>query len=154
MLCALHDDLARSLIDSLNGQFDRATARVVESVQAIATKSHHSTPSATPTRISGLKSPPCSYASARKGEAAPAERELSVEGRDVGHGLGLRRVRRRGGLDVLSAWRCNAPMGRLGVRVGSHVWGVGCGRAGEGSGDLGLMCVFTLNTCCIHVYSV
>ena len=46
MLCALHDDLARSPIDSLNGQFDRASARVVESVQAIATESHHSVPSA------------------------------------------------------------------------------------------------------------
>ena len=40
MRCALHDDLARSPIDSRNGQFDCATAREVESVQAIATESH------------------------------------------------------------------------------------------------------------------
>ena len=38
MCCALHDDLARSPIDWLNGQFDCATAREVEYVQAIATQ--------------------------------------------------------------------------------------------------------------------
>ena len=49
----MHDDLAKSPTDSANGQFDCATARVVESDPSIAPEGHHSTQSATPTRRSG-----------------------------------------------------------------------------------------------------
>jgi len=46
----MHDDLAKSPTDSPNaGQFDCATARVVEPDPSIAPEGHHSIPSATPT---------------------------------------------------------------------------------------------------------
>ena len=53
----MHDDLAMSPTDSPNGQFDCATAGVVESDPSTAPEGHHSTPSATPTRRSGCSSP-------------------------------------------------------------------------------------------------
>ena len=53
----MHDDLAMSPTDSPNGQFDCATAGVVESDTSTAPEGHHSTPSATPTRRSGCSSP-------------------------------------------------------------------------------------------------
>jgi len=60
----MHDDLAKSPTDSPNGQFDCATARVVEPDPSIAPEVHHSTQSATPTRRSG-----CSTAAAVVGLA-------------------------------------------------------------------------------------
>ena len=42
----MHDDLAMSPTDSPNGQFDCATAGVLESDPSTAPEGHHSTPSA------------------------------------------------------------------------------------------------------------
>ena len=59
--CAMHDDLAMSPTDSPSGQFDCATAGVVESDPSIVPEGHHSNLSAKPTRRSGSSSPrrPC-----------------------------------------------------------------------------------------------